>query len=279
MDRIDLSLSDREIGSRLRIDGVEVLRQMVDAARQRFGLRYRELADECGVPEHSIRNFASRKSVRPDNAILGRLYRFWRSRPHLRLQHGEQGAGAHPPVEQVRAVLPVSNEDVAKVYDWYCGYYLRFRPKYGSRQIVVSWLHIIRENLPLPRFTQFIRYPDPIDHALRDYIVIGYAVTRKGRLYLTGHHDAELKHIILDEPLSRNFRYLPGLCLQTSAEAGEPFAARMLFQYLGEDANREEWTPRIGVFDRSEFEAQFDNAGMIIRSLGDGPPLTLTDPH
>lgn len=279
MERIDLSLPDREIGSRLGVEDVELLRRVVETARQRFGMRYREIADQCDIAEHSLRNFISRKSLRPDNAILGRLYRFAQTHPHFLQAGPDSEAGRHPPAEQVRTVLPVSEEDVAKVYDWYCGYYLGFRPVQGSRRILVSWLHIIRENLPLPRFTQFIRYPDPIDHTPLSYVIIGYVVTRNGRLYLTGHHDAELKHMILDEPLSRDFRFLQGLCLQTSADDGEPFATRLLCQYLGEEADRDPWMPKIGVFDRAEFESAFDNAQMIIRSFGDAPMLTVSDRH
>ena len=188
-------------------------------------------------------------------------------------------SASRSPALQVRAVLPVSDEDVGKVHDWYCGYYLAMRPMYGSRQILVSGIHIIRENFPLPRFTQFIRYPDPIDRTPRSYIVIGYAVTRNGRLYLTGHHDAELKHTVLNEPLSRNFRYLQGLCLQTSADNGEPFATRVLFKYLGVDVDREHWKPKIGVFEPADFEAQFDDAEMVLGLLSGDVVLTVGQTH
>ena len=279
MDRIDPSLSDREIGSKLSADDVEALRSMLHVARERFGMRYREIAEESGVPEYSLRNFASRKSVRPDNAILGRLYRFWRAHPHLRPEPPDDSAVTHAPIERIRSILPVSNEDVAKVFDWYCGYYLCFRRTYSPSRILVSWLHIIHEDYPLARFTQLIQYPDPIDQSPHSYVIIGLAVTRNGRIYLTGHHDAELKHIVLDEPLSRNFSYLPGLCLQTSSDDGEPFATRILCQYLGSTTDRESWKTKIGVFERAEFEALFDNADTIIRSLGEGPVLTVTDTH
>lgn len=275
MADIDLSQPDRSLGSMLGGNEVEKLRQSIHWARERHGVRYREIAEGCSSPEHSVRNFVSGKSVRPDNAFLGRLYRFFASNRHLLPEPLHEQTGRHVQSDMIRAVLPISDEDVKRVFDRYCGYYICFRRSYRPSKISVSWLHIMKENLPLPRFTLFNQFPDPIDGTPRSYIIIGYAITRKGRIYLTGHHDAELSHFILKEPLTRRFTYVQGLCLRVSSHDREPFSTRVTCQYLGSDASRDEWHDKIGIFSHEEFKGLFDKADLIIPSLGD-PDVLIT---
>ena len=83
MQDIDPSQDHRSVGSMLSGEDVEQLRQSVLWACQNRGLRYREIADECGSPEHTVRNFANEKSMRPDNAFLGRLHKYFTENKHL----------------------------------------------------------------------------------------------------------------------------------------------------------------------------------------------------
>ena len=277
MTEIDDSRPDRSIGSMLSGDEVEKLRSSVHWARNHHGVLYREIAEECRSPEHSVRNFAGRKSVRPDNAFLGKLYRYFAANRHLLAESLQEPTGRHVQADMIRAALPFSDEDVKRVLDRYCGYYLCFRRSYRPSRLSVSWLHIMKETLPLPRFTHFIQYPDPIDHAPRSYVIIGYAISRKGRIYLTGHNDAELKHYVLNEPLTRSFTYLQGLCLLTSSDNKMLFSTRIICQYMGSEASRDEWKEKIGAFSYDEFKTLFDNADKIIQSLGDDAMLTVTE--
>ncbi len=271
------SPSDRSVGSMLSGDEVETLRDAVQWARKHHGVRYREIAEDSGSPEHSVRNFANRKSIRPDNSFLGKLSRYFAANSHFMTRSALEPAGRIAQVDLIRGVLPVSDEDVKRVYDRYCGYYLCFRRAYRPSKFSVSWLHIMKENLPLPRFTHFVQYPDPIDRSPRSYVILGYVISRKGRMYLSGHNDAELRHFILNEPLTRSFAYMQGLCLLTSSDDRTPFATRIICQYLGADAVRDEWKEKIGIFSNQEFKKLFDNADMIIRSLGDGGFITAAE--
>ncbi len=277
MTDIDDTRSDRSVGSMLSGDEVETLREAIRGARAHHGVRYREVAEESRTPEHTVRNFANRKSVRPDNAFLGRLYRFLAANRHLLTKQLHEPAGRIAQGDLIRGVLPVSDEDVKRVLDRYCGYYLCFRRAYRRSMLSVSWLHIVKETLPLARFTQFVQYADPVDRSPRSYVILGYVFSRKGHIYFSGHNDAELKHYILNEPLTRKFTYLQGLCLMTSADDGTPFSTRIICQHLGADAVRDEWMEKIGMFSDEEFGSLFENADMIIQSLGDGGLITVAE--
>jgi hypothetical protein len=60
----------------------------------------------------------------------------------------------------------------------------------------------------------------------------------------------------------------------TSAEDSEPFASRVVCQYLGRKAAREDWSDKIGVFPVEMFHDLFENADIIKRAIGDGGVLT-----
>ena len=60
----------------------------------------------------------------------------------------------------------------------------------------------------------------------------------------------------------------------TSFEEKQPFATKVVCQYLGSMALREEWDDKIGVFSEGDFNATFDNAKIVMRALGDQGPLT-----
>jgi hypothetical protein len=133
---------------------------------------------------------------------------------------------------------------------------------------------ISRWGLPLPRFTIFIKYPDPLDPTtMHSYIIVGYAVSRHGQLYLFGQHDGELKFFVLSEPGITKYTYIQGICLLTSALGKQPFGARLVCQSLGSEADRDAWSDRIGVFSQDQFQSLFDNAEVIERALGDGGVL------
>ena len=138
---------------------------------------------------------------------------------------------------------------------------------------------VSKGGLPLPRFTLAIEYPDRFDPLkTQSYIIIGYAISRNGRLFLTGHHDGEPQFLVLNEPSIAKFTYLQGLCLLTSAHDKQPFSTRIVCQYLGSQVPRSAWKERIGVFSEGEFEALFDNADVVMRTIGDSDLLIGSDP-
>ena len=183
--------------------------------------------------------------------------------------------------------LPITEGDVQRVFDRYSGYYLAIRRSHRPGRMSVSWLHILPlsptldvsvEGLPMPRFTLFIKYADQFDrHKARSHIIAGYVHSRNGRIFLIGHHDGELQSMTLNEPSARPFTYIQGLSLLTGAEDKEPFATRIVCQYLGLDARRESWGDKIGVFDDSDFAALFDNADIVTRVLGDIDAMSVTN--
>ena len=133
--------------------------------------------------------------------------------------------------------------------------------------------------LPMPRFTLFIECPDAIGpEAGRSYIVGGYAIRRNGRIYLVGQNDGDLNYFTFKEPTNRRFTYMQGLSLLTSVTDGEPFASRVVCQYLGRKAAREDWGGKIGVFPDATFPDLFDNADIIKRAIGKDGVLTGDNP-
>ena len=301
MDEFDRSRPDREVGAMLSGDDVERLRETVGWLRGERGLRLKDIALGCDASEHTVRNFAYRKSIRPDNAFLGQLYKFIAGReallPDAFLTNGK---GARPRgrgetigrlgrFDLVRMEMPISEDDLKRVFDRYCGYYLCFRQSFRPNRVSVSWLHILplnpkldiaKNGLPLPRFTLFIEYPDPVDpKAGRSYIIGGYVTRRNGHIYFTGQNDGEVKNFIFKEPPNRRFTYLQGLSLQTSSEDGELFAARVVCQYLGPKAAREDWAGKIDVFPAASFNDLFDNADIINRAIGGDGVLTGNNFH
>ena len=297
---IDLSQADRAVGSMLSGDQVERLREAINWGRTHRGLRWKGIAFESDVPEHTVRNFANRKSNRPDNAVLGKLYKYVVSnRGLLRETYSTTGKGllVESPEGDVtrlpddlikQRLLPISEGDLKRVFNRYTGYYLCFRRSYRPSRMSVSWLHIMPLNpnvvvskggMPLPRFTLSIGYPDRFDPLkTQSYIIIGYALSRNGRLFLAGHHDGEPQSLVLNEPSIAKFTYLQGLCLLTSAHDKQPFSTRVVCQFLGSQVHRGEWQDRIGVFSQAEFESLFDNADVVRRVIGDTDLLIGSDP-
>ncbi len=293
---IDLSRPDRDVGAMLSGDEVERLREGINWVRSNRGLRFKDIALGCDAPEHTVRNFAYGKSVRPDNSFLGKLLKYFMGaggmlpadivaapddrEPLAR----DDGVGRIARFDLIRMELPITTGDLQRVFRRYSGYYLCFRRSYHPAKISVSWLHILplnpnvdldKEGLPLPRFTLFINYADQLDPGLtRSHIIVGYAFSRNGRIFLIGHHDGELKSFALNEPSARQFNYLQGLCLLTSADDKQPFSARVVCQYLGLDVSRDPWDDKIGVFSADEFEQLFDNAEVVVRALGADEVLT-----
>ena len=300
MNEVDCSRSDRDVGSVLSGEEVERLREAIGWLRGQRGLKLKDIALGCDAAEHTVRNFAYRKSIRPDNAFLGKLYKFIAGRKELLpddfFAKGEEAPprgrgefiGRLGRFELVRMELPITIDDLNRVFDRYSGFYLCFRPSYRPGRVSVSWLHIlplnpnldvVTEGLPIPRFTLFIEYPDAIDPgAKRSYIIGGYVLRRNGRIYLVGQNDGDLKYFTFKEPSNRRFTYMRGLSLLTSVEDGEPFATRVVCQYLGKKAAREDWDGKIGVFPDATFHDLFDNADIIKRAIGDGGILTGDNP-
>ncbi len=295
MAEIDLSGPSRQIGSKLSGEEVERLREAINWLRKHRGFRMNEVALQCDIPEHTVRNFAYRKSNRPDSAILGKLYKYFVGNREL-LPEGffttDREGTSEPPdgslgriaqFDIIKMELPISESDLKRVFDRYSGYYLCFRRSYRSEAISVSWLHILplslkvkapRSGLPIPRFTLFTEYRDQFDPgATQSYVTLGYGFSRSGRIYLTGQHDGNLEHFILNEPPTPKYTYLQGLCLATSAENREPFAARVVCQYLGANAVRHKWSDRVGVFPNDQFNKLFENAEVIMRAIGDNDLL------
>ena len=291
MTDIDISGPDRQIGSLLSGEEVERLREAINWVRRHRGLRLKEIAQDCDAPEHTVRNFAYRKSVRPDSAFLGRLYKyivnnrellpegFFASEDEVQAAAPESVLGRLASYDLIKMEIAISESDLKRVYDRYSGYYLCFRSSYQPETMSVSWLHILplrpsvkasRWGLPLPRFTIYTRYPDPVDPSVtHSNVVVGYTYSRHGHIYLTGSHDGALKYFILNEPTITNFTYIQGMSLLTSATDNQPFASRVVLQHLGADTSRDEWSERIGVFPTDQFKNRFDNADAVLRALGD----------
>ena len=286
---LDPTRPDRQIGAMLDIAAVERLRDAVQWVREHRGLKLKDIAASCGAAEHTVRNFAYRKSNRPDNAVLGKLSKYFLANAELLPQgyfaaaNGAEAEETARParrelVRLLKMELPIAESDLRRVFDRYCGYYLCFRNTHRPDAIAVSWLHILPlgrghddggESLPLPRFTLFTNYRDRFDPLTnRSHIVVGYVFSRHGRLYFTGHYDGELKHLVLDEPETARFSYLQGLGLLTAPDDRTPFTTRIVCQYLGAEAAREQWEDRIGEIDREEFGRRFDNADIVTRALG-----------
>ncbi|MCH8189674.1 MAG: hypothetical protein IIB66_13440, partial [Proteobacteria bacterium] len=188
MNEVDCSRSDRDVGSMLSGEEVERLREAIGWLRGQRGLRLKDIALGCDAAEHTVRNFAYRKSIRPDNAFLGKLHRFIAGREGLlpddlfaiskeaRPRGRDEFVGRLGRFDLVRMELPITKDDLNRVFDRYSGFYLCFRRSYRPGKVSVSWLHILplnpnldiaTEGLPLPRFTLFIEYPDAIDPAPR----------------------------------------------------------------------------------------------------------------
>ena len=291
---IDLSRPDREVGASLSGDEVEKLREGISWMRKHHGLRIQDVALGSSVPEHTIRNFTGRKSNRPENGVLGRLYKFMVSNSELLpdeilnvdldvLSQKSDRVSRLPDDLIKKKVLPVSEADLKRVYDRYTGYYVCYRRSHRPGKISVSWLHIIplkvdtkefEGNLPLPRFTLYAKYSDRIDpKRTQSYITIGYVFSRKSRIYVTGHHDGALQHFILSEPTVSKFSYLSGLCLLTSVGSPSPFSARVVCQYLGSNAERLDWEDKIGVFTEKAFNKRFENAEVVVGAIGNSEVL------
>ncbi len=300
MNELDHARPDRDVGAMLSGEDVERLREAIGWIRRERGLKLKDIALGSDAAEHTVRNFAYGKSIRPDNAFLGKLYRFIAEHVELlpddvlgdskaaRPRGREEFIGRLARFDLVRMELPITEDDLKRVFDRYSGYYLCFRQSYRSDRVSVSWLHILplnpnldiaKDGLPMPRFTLFIEHPDPVDpEAGRSHIIGGYAFRRNGHIYLVGQNDGELKSFTFKEPSNRRFTYIKGLSLLTSAGDGEPFATRVVCQYLGEKASREDWGDKIGVFPDETFHDLFDNADIIKRAIGDGGVLTSDNP-
>ena len=296
MNEVDIARPDRQVGSMLSGDQVERLREAIGWLRGQRGIRLKDIAIGCDASEHTVRNFAYGKSIRPDNAFLGKLCKFIVGREELLPDDFLANGGAPRPrardeftgrlgrFDLVRMELPITEDDLRRVFDRYSGYYLCFRQSHRPDMVSVSWLHILplkrnldaaKEGFPLPRFTLFIEYPDAVDpEAGHSYIIGGYVIRRNGRIYLIGQNDGDLQYFTLKEPSNRRFTYMQGISLLTSVDDGEPFATRVVCQYLGRKAARDKWSGKIGVFPDATFRDLFDNAKIIKRAIGDGGVLT-----
>ena len=91
---------------------------------------------------------------------------------------------------------------------------------------------------------------------------------RNGMLYLLGHHEGDLKYMVLREPSTPDFTYLQGVALLTSVNDRQPFAVRALCQFLGQGVPRREWIDRIGVYAAEDLHKVFDNADAVVRAIG-----------
>jgi len=288
--------TDRQTGAALDRETVERLRRGVVWMQKNRGLRLKDVAVGCDVAEHTVRNFAYGKAVRPDNTFLGRLVRYledfrdtipselaWNARP-LGAAAARRRHAMPLRYELVHTEVPFDETDLARVYERYSGYYLCFWLTQRGSRMSVSWLHIRARDpatqaetadLFMPRFTLYNRIPDRIDSERHvEFISVGYVATRHGNIFLTGQHDGEPRYMILREPSVRKFVYLEGLRL-TTAEDRSPLATRVLCQYLGPRAVRRPWQSRISLFSEEEFRRQFDNAELIERVLG-GQELRLS---
>lgn len=59
----------------------------------------------------------------------------------------------------------------------------------------------------------------------------------------------------------------------TAAHEKQPFATRVVCQFLGIEAERDAFNDKIGVFARAGLEDRFDNSAVVLRALGDDPAL------
>jgi hypothetical protein len=289
--KTDSARPDSNIGLMLDDEVVEKLRSAIEWLRSHRHLGVKEIAFASDVPEHTVRNFANRRSNRPSNLVLGRLYRYF-------TEHGDllpkdfiptlDGASAasddaNPSFQDrffglVHMQLPISEENPTRVYKRYGGCYLCFARLGAEDSLTVSWLHIrplsptlkaSNDALPLPRFTWLLKSPQQIDPQTRRRLVGGYVVSRRGKLFLTGHHDGELQYLTLIEPRSRRFTFMHGLCLLTSPDGDTAIASRLVCQYLGASAVRSAWEDKIGVFSMDRIEQDFDHSDAIKRALAD----------
>ena len=288
---------DSNIGLMLDDEVVEKLRSAIEWLRSHRHLGVKEIAFASGVPEHTVRNFAYRRSNRPSNLVLGRLYRYFAEQGDLlprdfipALDAGSAPSDDANPSFQARFFglvhmqLSISEENPTRVYKRYGGCYLCFARLGAEASLSVSWLHIRPLNptlntstdaLPLPRFTWLLKSPEQIDPQTRRRIVGGYVVSRRGKLFFTGHHDGELQYVTLIEPRSRRFTFMHGLCLLTSPDGGTAIASRLVCQYLGATAVRSAWEEKIGVFPVDQIERDFDHAEAIMHALADNAaPIT-----
>jgi hypothetical protein len=294
--KIDIAKPDAYVGLMLDSEIVENLRAAIDWVRSQRRLGVKEIAYAAGVAEHTVRNFIYGRSNRPSNLFLGRLYKYFAECGEL-LPKDLLNPPSPPPTAAdrptptilsrlglVRLELPVTEQDLTSVYKLYAGYYLCFARLGSAARLSVSWLHIRALNpalnipgdaLPLPRFTWLLKSPEQVDPQTRRRLVGGYVVSRRGKLFLTGHHDGELQYLTLIEPRSRRFTFMHGLCLLTSPDGGTAIASRLVCQYLGVTAARSAWEDKIGVFPIDQIERDFDHADAIKRALADNTaPLT-----
>jgi hypothetical protein len=288
---------DNNIGLMLDDEIVEKLRSAIEWLRSHRHLGVKEIAFASGVPEHTVRNFAYRRSNRPSNLVLGRLYRYFAEQGDLlpkdfvpaldtAASHSED---ANPSFQArffglIHMQLPISEENPKRVYKRYGGCYLCFARLDPEASLSVSWLHIRPLNptldksndaLPLPRFTWLLKSPDQVDPQTRRRLVGGYVVSRRGKLFLIGHHDGELQYLTLIEPRSRRFTFMHGLCLLTTPDGGAAIASRLVCQYLGATAVRSAWEEKIGIFPIDQIDRDFDHADAIKRALADNTaPIT-----
>src|SRR5260221_1446406 len=270
---------------------VEKLRAAIEWLRSHRHLGVKEIAFASGVPEHTVRNFAYRRSNRPSNLVLGRLYRYFAEQGDLLPKDFIPSLDAAPAVSDdinpsiqarffglVHMQLPISEENPTRVYKRYSGCYLCFARLSAEESLSVSWLHIRALSptlntsdgaVPLPRFTWLLKNPEQVDPQTRRRLVGGYVVSRRGKLFFTGHHDGQLQYVTLIEPRSRRFTFMHGLCLLTSPDGGTAIASRIVCQYLGAGAVRTAWDGKIGGFPIDRIERDFDHADAIKSALAD----------
>ncbi|MGH6719918.1 MAG: hypothetical protein ACREER_11415, partial [Alphaproteobacteria bacterium] len=282
--------TDAEVGLGLDPAQVEELRQVVAWIRGHRGSRLKDIARAIDQPEHSLSNFIRGRSKRPGNQFLGRLCGYFAAHPELLPDHSSFGRseksgrassgtlGILARYGLVSLDVPISVDDVRRVYERYTGYYLCHGVLRANHQAMICSLLHIRParrgaaydapDLPLARFTFMVRVPDSISpRAAKRYVVVGYAISRNGKLFLTGHHDGELQYLVLREPRERRFQFVEGYLLTTLVGAGSPAPMRMVCERLAAEGDRKEWGRLARTYAPAAYRRAFQHADTIMAAL------------
>ncbi|MEX2649471.1 MAG: hypothetical protein WD673_10705 [Alphaproteobacteria bacterium] len=285
---IRVDQADDEAGLGLDQDQVEELRRLLIWVRGNLGMRLKDIARAIDQPDHTLSNFIRRRSRRPATVFLGRLRAFFAAHPQLLPERSSFDAPRTPrrpaPVGilarygLVSLDVPLSIDDVRRVYERYTGYFFchGILPAPGDK-FLCALLHIRPAraganyddaDLPLPRFTFTVRVPDSVGaRRPKSYVAGGYAISRNGKLFLTGQHDGELQYLVLQEPRGRRFQYLHGLLLTTLLDVGAPAAMRLICQRIAREGRHGAWSPKAGIYGETAFRKTFEDADAIIGGL------------
>ncbi|MEX2649057.1 MAG: hypothetical protein WD673_08595 [Alphaproteobacteria bacterium] len=273
---------------------VEELRRLLAWVRSDRGVRLKDIARAIDQPEHTLSNFLRRRSRRPGTLFLGRLYSYFadnarflptrsaRDEPAPANRPSPSAVGILARYGIVRLDVPLGIDDVRRVYDRYTGYYFCHGVLAEPRDRFISALLQIRParlgasysdaDLPLPRFTFMVRTLESIGAARpTPYVAGGYAISRNGKLFLTGQYDGELQYLVLQEPRGRRFQYLRGLLLTTLLDDGAPVAVRLICPRIAREGRHAAWSQKVGIRGEAEFRRAFEDAESIIAGLRAAP--------